>query len=477
MFQKKDFNNLGFGEQKSKNLTKEKLNNKKVKVESSNNKEINKFLKKLISKRLTKINTFSKKKNNITINNNINNIINNIMINTSDKRRMFRTSNNSQSRFKEELDRPFKYKNNITVNFLSIMKKKNISRNKDFNPSNLTNNNSLNLLTFNNRIWKQTSFIQKRNKKRQRNFQKINSSINSKFNLTSNNKSILNSSINVSINESSKKYKIIPFNTHNNFDNSMRNKLLGFSKNNFIKREKEYKMKKTFNGKTFIKKYDPHSIKLNNRYNTKKSISKENSKNKPKNINNVSSKNNCKAIINNKNNYKKDKINQNVQILSRKNIQNSFVLNNRKINANYKKVNEDMKKKINKLNINIINKKISNKYQRNNDLKLNINNNTVTIINERKNKIYGKEKNDSILIQKKSEKLESKNSSLDNTVKFSKSSSKIEDEGELGLDEVKDIIIYYKLNGETQKNYLFTKKDYIDFIKEGKNKYLNFFFT
>ena len=58
MFQKKDFNNLGFGEQKSKNLTKEKLNNKKVKVESSNNKEINKFLKKLISKRLTKINTF-----------------------------------------------------------------------------------------------------------------------------------------------------------------------------------------------------------------------------------------------------------------------------------------------------------------------------------------------------------------------------------------------------------------------------------
>ena len=110
-------------------------------------------------------------------------------------------------------------------------------------------------------------------------------------------------------------------------------------------------------------------------------------------------------------------------------------------------------------------------------MKLNINNNTVTIINERKNKIYGKEKNDSVLIQKKSEKLESKNSSLDNTIKFSKSSSKIEDEGELGLDEVKDIIIYYKLNGETQKNYLFTKKDYIDFIKEGKNKYLNFFFT
>ena len=93
-------------------------------------------------------------------------------------------------------------------------------------------------------------------------------------------------------------------------------------------------------------------------------------------------------------------------------------------------------------------------------MKLSINNNTLTIINERKNKIYGKEKNDSILIQKKSEKLESKNSSLDNTIKFSKSSSKIEDEGELGLDEVKHIIIYYKLNGETQKNYLFTKKDY-----------------
>ena len=481
MKQSKYFNRVGLVEQKFKKLMKKKLSNKKIKGESSIKKEINKFQKKLIYKKLDKTNTF-RKKNNITINNNINNIINNIMINTSDKRAIFKTTNNSQSKLKEELNRPLKNKSDIRMNFLSLKKKKTISRNKANNQNNFTSNNCLNVLSFNNRIWKQTSFIQKRNKKGQRNFQKINNSINNKFNLTTNSKSLFNNSINVSINESSKKYKIIPFNTHNNFDNSLRNKLFGISKNKLIKREMENKIKKVFLGRNLIKKNNnPSLIKLNNRYNTKKTTSKEDSKNKSKNINKFISKNTNKTTIYKKNNSKIDKINKNNQNISKKNFQDNISLNNKKINANYNKINEYMKKKFNNLNINIINKKIFNKYHGknnyNNYINLNINHNITSNINENKNKIEDIEKNDSKLNKIKEGKIKSNISSLDNTIKFSQSTTKVEDEGELGLDEVKDIIIYYNLNEETQKYYLFMKNDYIDFLQKEKNKYLNFFST
>jgi hypothetical protein len=72
-------------------------------------------------------------------------------------------------------------------------------------------------------------------------------------------------------------------------------------------------------------------------------------------------------------------------------------------------------------------------------------------------------------------KAKEKDSSLEETLKFSKCSSKVEEEGELGLDEVKDIIIYYNLNNVKNKNYLFQKNDYINFLEKRKNKYLNFF--
>ena len=84
--------------------------------------------------------------------------------------------------------------------------------------------------------------------------------------------------------------------------------------------------------------------------------------------------------------------------------------------------------------------------------------------------------NINININKNNEIEKNKESSLDETIKFSKCSSKVEDEGELGLDEVKDIIVYYNLNNEVRnKNYLFKKKDYNDFIEKGKYKYLKFF--
>ena len=79
-------------------------------------------------------------------------------------------------------------------------------------------------------------------------------------------------------------------------------------------------------------------------------------------------------------------------------------------------------------------------------------------------------------IKNDKEKAKNKDSSLDETIKFSKCSSKVEEEGELALDEVKDIIIYYNLNtGLRNKNYLFKKNDYNNFIENGKYKYLHFF--
>ena len=76
----------------------------------------------------------------------------------------------------------------------------------------------------------------------------------------------------------------------------------------------------------------------------------------------------------------------------------------------------------------------------------------------------------------KEESTKNKESSLDETIKFSKCSSKVEEEGELGLDEVKDIIVYYNMNNEIRsKNYMFKKNDYNDFIEKGKYKYLSFF--
>ena len=51
----------------------------------------------------------------------------------------------------------------------------------------------------------------------------------------------------------------------------------------------------------------------------------------------------------------------------------------------------------------------------------------------------------------------------------------INDEGILELDEVKDVIIYYNLNKESNKDYLFKKFDYDFFIKKMKKKYFKFF--
>ena len=53
--------------------------------------------------------------------------------------------------------------------------------------------------------------------------------------------------------------------------------------------------------------------------------------------------------------------------------------------------------------------------------------------------------------------------------------TKIEEDGLLELNQVQDLIIYYKLDKESGKNYLFKKNDYANFIENRIKKYLRFY--
>ena len=53
--------------------------------------------------------------------------------------------------------------------------------------------------------------------------------------------------------------------------------------------------------------------------------------------------------------------------------------------------------------------------------------------------------------------------------------TKIEEDGLLELNQVQDLIIYYKLDKESGKNYLFEKNDYANFIENRIKKYLRFY--
>ena len=150
-------------------------------------------------------------------------------------------------------------------------------------------------------------------------------------------------------------------------------------------------------------------------------------------------------------------------------------------------------------NIIIRNMRYNNIYSNLNKTNININNNMriynynkFNKKNKEKNSLYNiffkaETNNQNIKIKKRN--IEIKNGAENNKkeVKLSinkqnkiekiknNATTKIEEEGELGLDEVKDLIIYFKLNKETNKDYLFKKNDYIDFIKNSKKRYVNFF--
>ena len=423
-------------------LTKEKLINKINKPESailinkkfSNNNTTTK-------KNLYKNNLMFKEDNNITINNNINNIFNNIIITTNhslEKNPKYITTNNSKLK---QSYQPFVSKRNIRKNFLSLMKEKNISRNGTFINS---NNNSFNFIPYNNKIGKQPSFnLNKMNNDNEK-IKKINKR-NNNFYLT-NNKSLHNHSINSSINEIVKRNLNISLNT-NNFEHSLRNKFYNIGKDNLKKKETNKKIKNAFLG--INKNINPRIILIN----------KNNIKKVKSNFDNQSHKN--------KNNLTKS------NILRRDKNKTLNNLRNNKLKYNNKTIN-------NKNDININNNFQITQYNEFNDYE----NKTFykIIIKDEKNgnKIKIEKKRELIESankKNKKEKIKNNNSSLNDTINFSKSTSttKIEDEGELGLDDVRDIIIYYNLSKELIKDYLFEKNDYINFLQKKGKKYLRIF--
>jgi hypothetical protein len=452
-------------------LIKERLA-KNIQNESFIKKDKNGLKKNYNLKLQNKKNNNSRKRNNITINNSINNVINNITINTnhaSQKTQNFLTINNSTSRDRVELDRLSKNKKDKKMSILSLKKNKIISRNKPLK-YNINNSNSSLNYSFNNRILKYTSFVASKNKKFPINIKKMNIWRNKKLKLITN-KSLMNNSMNISINEHDKK-SMNPLNTTvNHLDNFWRNKFFFIGKNRLIKKEMQHKIKKALADKPWIQKNSHSIIDLSNRYNIKKSISKKKEQNQPKYINNFPSRNSIKNAINNINNKSitmKNQSKNNIQNLSQTTTQINCILNNKHNISGNLKINNINN---NKPDFTIKDKKNFNKYnfKKPEQIINNIN------INKSRDEIEEKEMNEPIIEDNINEMTNNINSSLDNTIKFSINSSKVEDEGELGIDEVRDIIVYYKLDEEKNKNYLFENNDYIDFIKSGKNIYLKYF--
>jgi hypothetical protein len=368
-----------------------------------------------------------------------------------------------------ELDRLSKNKKDKKMSILSLKKNKIISRNKPLK-YNINNSNSSLNYSFNNRILKYTSFVASKNKKFPINIKKMNIWRNKKLKLITN-KSLMNNSMNISINEHDKK-SMNPLNTTvNHLDNFWRNKFFFIGKNRLIKKEMQHKIKKALADKPWIQKNSHSIIDLSNRYNIKKSISKKKEQNQPKHINNFPSRNSIKNAINNINNKSitmKNQSKNNIQNLSQTTTQINCILNNKRNISGNLKINNINN---NKPDFTIKDKKNFNKYnfKKPEQIINNIN------INKSRDEIEEKEMNEPIIEDNINEMTNNINSSLDNTIKFSINSSKVEDEGELGIDEVRDIIVYYKLDEEKNKNYLFENNDYIDFIKSGKNIYLKYF--
>ena len=53
----------------------------------------------------------------------------------------------------------------------------------------------------------------------------------------------------------------------------------------------------------------------------------------------------------------------------------------------------------------------------------------------------------------------------------------IKEDGLLELNEVQDLIIYYKLDKESGKDYLFKENDYANFMENRMKKYLSFYIS
>ena len=405
------------------------------------------------------------KKNNITINNSINHITNNITINNNsinNSKNFYRTNNNSISKPKETNFQNYKSymdKKNVKIE-ISLKKPLNFSRN-GHNSFTFNTNKSLYYLSVNNKMKKNPSFQNNNNiiknkhaKYKLKLLYKIpnnkNLNLQNISNYICNRNKINNNSIynltNNSINENNKRAKN---NSKNSTTNNSTNKV-----NSFFNRKSELYLKESNDKKISIRinkninKFNNLNNKINNNNNKlydeyilQRIIHKKN-KNTSNNIKKFRLRGNANSISNNTNNIYSD-TNSNIQISK---YVNNFLYKSKQLNIN----NNNQESSKNRV------------YSSNYDIDDNDNDN--------KNEFQKETKNE------KNKEQEREDSSLDDTIKFSKCSSKVEEEGELGLDEVKDIIVYFNLNdGVENKNYLFKKNDYNDFLEKKKYKYLKFF--
>ena len=369
----------------------------------------------------------------------------------------------------------------------------------------LKRNKDLNLYKFNN---SQIKFFSKYSLKKKPNKNDYNSyNYDDKERLNKNNVPPLIKSFNINNNKSiynryisQRNYNNNTFNLSNGLSNSINNTIYN---NNFkinpLKNKNIVHLSErnnTLDNKLIINAQKLIHLKSDNNNNSLKFLNDENK------INNVNKNNNKNFKYNFFNSIKLNQQNKNINN-NKNNIQKLFIhlkqrnlrdiLYNKEKHLNYKyndfnnfkefqKNTLKFKKIHNNINnINISN--ISNLNQNNNktfDNKLFLNNNfnnnnikmnfDIKLINELISE------NNNININNNRNNSFSKSS----YIKINKTSSKKSEEGELGIDEVKDLIIYYdfkKLSKKNNENYLFNKNDYEQFINNKKEKYLNYFFN
>jgi hypothetical protein len=369
------------------------------------------------------------KNNNLTINSSINHIVNNITINNNS---IDSSYNNFYSKYKNSFSK------RKDKNYMTFMDKMNTKNDISLKKSTILSRNIHN--SFFNNFNHSILYSSSKNKKALKNRKKSNFKKKKLFLIHNNN--IFNS--NDSNNIISYNYNMTRENIKNPKDNS---KCLEYKNSNLIK--KTFSKKKSFNKKG------------NNNLNNKNNISKNNIKNK------LNNKIFFDYILNKVYQKKKKNKNKNILINIKKDLKNrnrNYIRNNIKINNSINckaPINKSVNNNINK-QLNITSKNTKNSiYYSNNNLGRKDNNNK--FLNE----------NLKYLNISKGDDINKKNSILDNTI--SKLTSEDYNEGELELDDVQDIIVYYNLNKIGNKNYLFKQKDYNDFIEKRVCKYLNFF--
>ena len=378
--------------------------------------------------------------NNTTENNSINNIINNIEIAS-----LNHSNENSQkyivyNSYKYNIsNNNFITNTNIINNLLSLITNKNKIRKRK-------ENNSFNYsFNINSRI-KKKGRNQSLYKNRITNSKLTISKKNFKTNNISSFKNLMNSSINKIIKNHKKFASYL-----NGFENSFTNKLFNIGKNRIKENELNKKIQKAV---LRINKVLPTKIKLNNKQKIKKEKLNLKKNINSKNYLSINTNNTFSITHNKKSNKNKNNSINNHSKISINNNYSIYKINKFNDNKKQKETNLIIIFKDGKTKRNILIKKPNKKNK-------NLNENSKKLLS---NITTPKKENDINIDSKLSKSfLKSNNTTM------------INDEGIFEMEEVKDVIIYYNLNKELNKDYLFEKFDYDFFIKKMKKKYFKFF--